>query len=117
VGAPIAARYPDRVRIEEIPTLGRETRLRPAPRIRCREVGGEAVLLDLGAGTYFGLNATGTVIWRCVEGGASLAEAEAAVTGKFDIEPQRAWADLVELVANLLERGLVVVESAGRVTG
>ncbi len=97
-------------------TLGPDSRLEVATRVRFREIGGEAVLLDLEAGTYFGLNATGTVAWRCLERGATLGEAQAALTARFSVDPDRAWADLVELVSDLLDRDLVVVKPAVAVT-
>ena len=96
-----------------IPTLGPQTRLKTAPQVRSREIGGEAVLLDLEAGTYFGLNAAGAVVWKCVERSKSLGEVHAALTGHFEVDAERAWADLVELIGNLLDRGLVTVEPAG----
>ena len=33
----------------------------------CRDLDGEAVILDLSAGIYFGLNAVGTRMWQLID--------------------------------------------------
>ena len=43
------------------------TTYRPHPDVVCREIEGEAVLLHLGTGIYFGLNAVGTRIWQLLD--------------------------------------------------
>ena len=46
--------------------LTEDSRLRPADGVLSRILGGEAVLVSLGSGEYFGLNAVGTRIWELV---------------------------------------------------
>lgn len=73
-----------------------------------RVLAGEAVLLDLGGGAYFGLNDVGTVVWGALGEGATLAEACERVTVEFEVDDLTARQDVEALLAELLERGLIV---------
>ena len=42
-----------------------------SPDVVFRDLDGEAVILDLVSGTYFGLNEVGTRVWRLVDEGAT----------------------------------------------
>lgn len=80
----------------------------PSPRVRCREIGGEAVLLDLDRGTYFSLNETGTAAWAGLVAGRTLGEVHAELLARFDVEEEILWRDLEALVGDLLDQGLLV---------
>jgi hypothetical protein len=73
-----------------------------------RELDGEAVLLDLASGRYFGLNAVGTRTWALLAAGTSLADATAALAAEFDAPAAEIAADVKSLVSDLLARGLLV---------
>ena len=71
-----------------------------------RDLDGEGVILDLNAGTYFGLNAVGARIWQLiVEKGALQAVFEALCT-EFDADPETLERDLLDLVTSLAEARL-----------
>ncbi|MDE1467448.1 PqqD family protein [Aurantiacibacter sp. D1-12] len=73
-----------------------------------REVGGETVLLDLGQGTYYGLNAVGGRIWEFLEGGdRTIGEIIALLTDEFDVTVADAEADLRALLTELEANALV----------
>ena len=72
-----------------------------------RDVGGEAVILDLKNGTYFGLDAVGTRIWRVLTEGATLAEALEVIVSEYDVPRTIAERDLLDLVADLCRRQLI----------
>ncbi len=74
-----------------------------------RDLDGEAVIVDLRSGTYFGLDAVGTRIWAGMEKGAPLREVLRGVTESFDVPEEMARADLLRLVETLLAKGLVEV--------
>ena len=75
-----------------------------------QEVGGEAVLLDLASERYFGLDPVGTRIWQLLAAGApSLAQVHATLCGEFDALPERIGDDLLALVGQLSDAGLVQV--------
>jgi hypothetical protein len=72
-----------------------------------RELDGEAVILDLDSGTYFGLNAVGTRIWQLIEQHGRLKAVLGALCQEYDAAPDQLERDLLELVARLAKAGLV----------
>ncbi|KLI64623.1 PqqD family protein [Aurantiacibacter marinus] len=73
-----------------------------------REVGGETVLLDLEAGTYFGLNAVGGAIWTALEDGPrTLADLCSLVASTFDAPDDVIESDIKALISDLQANGLV----------
>lgn len=89
-----------------------EHSIQRAEDIVAREVGGEIVLLDLEAGTYYGLNAVGGMIWKSLEGGAkSIAQLCDELELEFDVDRATLEADVAALAADLQANGLA------RVTG
>ena len=80
----------------------------PSPKVLARVLDGEAVLLDLGGGTYFGLNEVGSTIWSAVEGGATLDELVATVVSTYDVSPELVRRDVATLIDELRARGLVL---------
>jgi len=88
--------------------LSRADRFTPSPRVRFREIGGEAVLLDLDRGEYFSLNETGTAAWGGLAAGRTLGEVHAELLARFEVEEEVLWRDLEALVGDLLDQGLLV---------
>lgn len=83
--------------------------MRPRRDVLFRDLGGEAVLLDPEAGTYFGLNEVGTEIWSLLAEGTPLGEAHARLVRTYDAPPDEVWEDLVALVRDLVGSRLVEV--------
>jgi hypothetical protein len=67
----------------------------------------ELVLLEPTAGTYFGVNESGTAIWRLMRRGRSAAEVAAELSARFDVDPVRARADVDRFVGRLQSAGLM----------
>lgn len=80
----------------------------PAPRVMSRELDGEAVLLDLASGRYFGLNPTGRRIWELLAPGTSLESVLDRLEAEFEAPRAELEADLVMLVGRLEAAGLVL---------
>lgn len=81
-------------------------------RIVGRRIAGELVLVPLvthGADldAIYNLNAVGAFIWERLDGASSGRAIVAALTERFDVEPDRAEADYLAFVAQLLELGAV----------
>ena len=72
-------------------------------------VSGEAVILDLSSGVYFGLNSVGARVWELLQGGRDLRSIRAALLEEFDVPASRCEADLLGLVRRMAEDGLVHV--------
>ena len=73
---------------------------------------GETVILQMRDGTYYGLDAVGTRIWALIKVPATLEDISATVEREYDVDGPRAMTDLVTLVGDLFERGLVEIVAA-----
>src|SRR5713226_7551203 len=78
-----------------------------------RELDGEAVILNLTSGTYFGLNAAGTRIWALIQEHRSLRTIFEVMRNEYEVSPEVLERDLLHLVERLREKGLVNVSQAG----
>ena len=72
-----------------------------------RELDGEAVLLNLIAERYFGLDEVGTRMWGLVCNSESIEAAYEQLLHEYDVEPATLRRDLEELVELLLDHGLI----------
>jgi hypothetical protein len=86
-----------------------DTRIRPSDKTLFRNVEGEAVLLGLDAGAYFGLDPVGTRIWELISERELLRDVLSGVVDEFEVDEPQATADLLRLVHELLAKDLVVV--------
>jgi hypothetical protein len=87
--------------------------MRPSPDVVWRDLEGEAVLLDLASGTYFGLNDVGTRIWQLLSAGEPVNRIAEVLTGEYDVSSDDARRDVEALLAELRARKLVVEERPG----
>ncbi len=78
-----------------------------------RELEGEAVILNLESGVYFGLNEVGTRIWTMIQQYGSLRKVLEAVQQEYEVAPQVLEKDLLELIDQLQARGLVKLSQPG----
>jgi hypothetical protein len=72
-----------------------------------RQVGDEAVLLDLKTERYVGLDGVSARIWQVLTAGGTVQAAYDTLLNEFDVEPERLRTDLEEFVQELLQFGLV----------
>lgn len=73
-----------------------------------RVLDGEAVLLDLTSGSYFGLNEVGTLVWEELRQHGDVPKAVEKVLAEFDVDRETAERDVADLVQELLEKKLLV---------
>jgi len=92
-------------------TLNDKTRIMVAPDVLVQPLEGESILLSMQSGTYFGLNRVGTRMWQAVTTAPSLADAVQALATTYDAPTATLRADLHELLHQLLQKGLVRVET------
>jgi hypothetical protein len=67
---------------------------------------GEAVLLNVETGVYYGLNPLGTDIWRLISTGSTEQEICSALLGEYEVEPGRLRIDVASFLNVLREKGL-----------
>ena len=75
--------------------------------VMAREIDGETVILNLDTGTYFGLDAVGTDIWRAIKAHGLLQDVFAAVEVAYEVDAATLRADLLQLVNQMCEKGLL----------
>ena len=89
------------------PTLG--SRIRVNEDVLFQELQGEAVLLNLKTGVYFGLDPVGTRIWQLLDTHTVLSDILAVVLAEYDVAEARGGEELLALVTDLEQHGLVTL--------
>lgn len=74
------------------------------------EVDGENVILDLDQGVYYGLNPVGTLVWQHIQEPISIGEIVTEITAEYEVDHERCFDDVVSLLQDLEENGLIVVK-------
>ncbi len=86
--------------------------LKLSPDVVFRDMDGEAVILDLHSGAYFGLNEVGTRIWQLIAGGSDEQAIVTTVASEYAAEPATIARDVEHLLTELRTRGLILAEGA-----
>ena len=95
--------------LEEMVVLSEKTRV-----VVCREqvssnLGGEAAILNLKNGVYYGLDSVGARVWALIQQPRTVAELRDIFAAEFDVASPRLEADLLELLSDLAGKELVEV--------
>lgn len=77
------------------------------PHVLFRELSGEAVLLNLESGVYYGLDPVGTRVWALVTRQQPLAAVLATLLEEYEVSPDVLAEDIGALVADLCAKGLL----------
>lgn len=88
-------------------------RLNCPPEVLSRVLDGEAVLLHLGSGTYFGMNEVATRAWEMIVAGTTFEILCDSLEREFEVGGDQLEADLREFVDALREKQLVTVTGPG----
>jgi hypothetical protein len=88
-------------------TVSLDERAFATPRVLCKDLGDEAILLDLETETYFGLNAIGSRFWKLVTTAPTIRDALDAMLEEYDVAPDELERDLRALIDDLVGRGLL----------
>ena len=85
------------------------TRVRAPAEVMATEIDGEAVLMHVSSGVYYGLNEVGALIWRRMAGDVSVADLCEAVLEEYEVPRDVCRRDVVTLLEQMAEAGLVDV--------
>ena len=77
------------------------------------ELEGEAVILSLADGVYYGLDGVGAMVWERLREPTRVAALVDAVTAAYPVDRETAERDLLALLAELAGRGLVETVAGG----
>ncbi len=70
----------------------------------------EMIVMSVRDSAVYSLNATASVIWSAADGSTPLSEIVASkVVPQFEVEPEVAYRDALELVEELAREGILVV--------
>ncbi len=81
--------------------------VRLSPDVLFQDVEGEAVLLDLSGGEYYGLNEVGTRFWSIATGTSRMDEIFAQLLADFDVDAATLEADLAAFLDEMCGAGLI----------
>jgi len=88
--------------------LTTESVVRRSKSVPWRTIEGKGILVDRDSGYYFSLNRTGQFIWSEIDGVRTIREIAGLVVKRFEVDEETALRDCLDLVADLVDQGLVV---------
>ncbi len=83
-----------------------------APDVLIQELSGESVLLNLNTEEYFGLDEVGSRMLSVLTSTGSIQEASDRLLQEYDVEPAQLQTDLINLIDQMVNHGLVAIISA-----
>ena len=75
------------------------------------ELEGEATILNLKTGVYYGLDPVGAAVWKFIEQPRTLASIRDAILGEYEVDAGRCVRDLSVLLEKLAGEVLIEVRS------
>ena len=75
------------------------------------ELAGEAVVLNLKSGIYFGLNPVGARVWGLIQEPRTVSAVLGTLLEEYDVSPDRCEDDLFALLKDLAARELLEIEA------
>jgi hypothetical protein len=88
-----------------------QTKITIPPDVLFREVSGEAVILNVANGKYYGLDNVGTRMWALLAEHLRLEPVHQALLEEYEVQPEILQADLIRLVDELAAQGLVTLDA------
>lgn len=85
------------------------TRVTIPPGVMFRDLDGEAVLLELETGRYFGLNETGTRMWLLLRDHGAVESAFRSLLSEYDVPEDRLRSELLSFIGTLSSRRLLEI--------
>ena len=73
------------------------------------DLSGEAAILNLKSGIYFGLNTVGASIWKLIQEPRSVKEIQAANQEEYEVDPDQCGRDVLELLQELSTHELIKI--------
>ena len=85
------------------------SRVTAQPSVVACELADGSALLDSRSNVYYGLNATGSLVWEFIQQPRSVAEIRDHVVAAYEVAPAACADDLLVLLRQLADAGLVEV--------
>ena len=89
--------------------LLKETRVVASQEQVSCDLGGEAAILNLKNGIYYGLDPVGARVWNLIQQPRTLAELREILVAEYDVDAARVESDIRHLLTQLLDNELVEI--------
>jgi Coenzyme PQQ synthesis protein D (PqqD) len=73
------------------------------------ELQGEAVILDINSGVYYGLNQVGASIWNLIQDPKTVKEIRDALLAEYEVDSKACETDILLLLEDLVTKGLIEI--------
>jgi hypothetical protein len=93
------------------PRIGPTGRVVASPYVRSRRLDGDLVMIDLDHGEYFALDPVGAQMWELLISGKTPTDVAEVLSVEYDAERADILRDCTNLVNELIERGLLRLET------
>jgi hypothetical protein len=94
-------------------TISLETTVVAAKEQASADLGGEAAILNLKSGVYYGLNPVGARIWALIQEPRTVREVREMLLEEYDVDADRCERDLLAILRQLAENTLIdIVDDA-----
>ncbi len=71
---------------------------------------GDAIILDMKSGTYYGLDEVGASIWNLIQQPKTVEEIKNAMLEEYEVEPEQCEQGILALLEDLAVQGLIEVK-------
>ncbi|MDY0039054.1 MAG: PqqD family peptide modification chaperone [Desulforhabdus sp.] len=75
------------------------------------DLGGEAVILSMTSGTYYGLDSVGLRIWSLLGQPKTLKQLKESLIEEYDVEPEKCDCELRIFLSKLADQSLIRLEN------
>ncbi len=73
------------------------------------DLAGEAIVLSLRTGMYYGLAQVGVRVWELVREPILVADLRDVIVREYDVEPERCERDVLDFLSDLATQGLIEI--------
>ena len=89
-----------------------DKRVTVPPGVMFRDLDGEAVVLEIESGRYFGLNETGTRMWLLLQEHGSVEQVLRDLLNEYDVTEERLRRELLSFIETLSSQRLLQVHES-----
>ncbi|PSP00150.1 MAG: PqqD family protein [Cyanobacteria bacterium QS_7_48_42] len=75
------------------------------------DLAGEAVILHLNSGVYYGVNEVGARIWNSIQQQKKVNDLQGMLLEEYEVEPEQLRSDTLPLLQKLAAEGLIEVKN------
>lgn len=91
-------------------TVHKNTRIKRKNDVISSQIDGEAVMMSLENGEYYGLNETGSYIWDALEQETTIDELVTGLTAQYDVDETTCRDEVTRLIEELNTKGLIEIQ-------